>query len=179
METSRPAVATGTESWKRKAAEGERGGVWGFLEKVTESDTIQAAKKLSLSQMRVEPAGIVLEVGCGTGAFFPEVASALQSTGLIVGIDHAAGFLADAAERAANAGFSEQLTLAQADAHHLPFAANVFLAAHIERVLMHLKDPDQALREIVRVLKPGGWVVCVEPDLVGMRLDVDVEIDED
>ena len=51
-----------------------------------------------------------------------------------------------------------------ADAQNLPFADAEFDAARIERTLQHLADPARAVREMVRVVRPGGRVVAFEPD---------------
>ena len=44
------------------------------------------------------------------------------------------------------------------------YADASFDAAHCERVLLHLDDPTTALREMPRVVRPGGTVVAAEPD---------------
>jgi SAM-dependent methyltransferase len=61
--------------------------------------------------------------------------------------------------------------LQQGDAYRLPFEAATFDVAHCERVLMHLEDPSSALGEMKRVVRPGGWIVAVEPDWGGIRID--------
>ena len=58
-----------------------------------------------------------------------------------------------------------------ADAATLPFPDASFDAAHCERVLMHLAEPRAPLRELRRVLRPGGRVVVAEPDAAGTRMD--------
>ncbi len=66
-------------------------------------------------------------------------------------------------------GFAE--VTEEADAYRLPFAEDAFDTAHCERVLMHLEEPGAALAEMKRVVRPGGWVVAVEPDWAGLRID--------
>jgi ubiquinone/menaquinone biosynthesis C-methylase UbiE len=50
------------------------------------------------------------------------------------------------------------------DAHHLPFEDDSFEVVTCQTVLIHLKNPDQALREMKRVVKPDGIVICAEPN---------------
>jgi SAM-dependent methyltransferase len=56
----------------------------------------------------------------------------------------------------------------QADAYHLPFDDAHFDAAHAEHVFEHLEDPDAVLREMRRVVKPGGWIVVGDRIFSGM-----------
>lgn len=51
----------------------------------------------------------------------------------------------------------------QADAHWLPFAANQFTRVECDAVLEHVRDPERIVREIERVLAPGGWTHLVVP----------------
>jgi SAM-dependent methyltransferase len=166
-----PLVTSGTASWERAGADAEHAALAGFLDEVAATETIRTAIDRALAAMRIEPGDSVLDVGCGTGAFFPSLAAAVGPRGRVTGLDHAAGFLADARRRAIDGRFAERLRLIRADAHRLPFPDGSFAAAHTERVLIHLAEPDLALRELRRVVRPGGWVVCVEPDLAGLRLD--------
>jgi len=170
-EQSRLLVTSGTTSWERDGARDEHDLLADFLEDVAASETIQAAISRSIAAMRLHPGDRVLDVGCGTGVIFPAVVMAVGPSGQIAGIDHGVGFLTDARQRAVDGGFGEQVVLFQGDAHALPFPAGSFDAAHTERVLIHLAEPDRALAEMARVVKPGGWISCVEPDLVGMRMD--------
>jgi SAM-dependent methyltransferase len=50
------------------------------------------------------------------------------------------------------------------DAGHLPFASGSFDGCRADRVLQHLPDPASAIAEIVRVLRPGGRLVVIDPD---------------
>lgn len=113
----------------------------------------------------------VLELGCGTGVFLPALANAVGPDGHVVGLDHNAGFLDEARRRVVTAGVSTVVTLKEADAERLPFPDASFDAVHVERVLMHLEDPEAALREVRRVLRPGGRFVAAEPDSAGVRTD--------
>jgi ubiquinone/menaquinone biosynthesis C-methylase UbiE len=49
-------------------------------------------------------------------------------------------------------------------ATRLEFADAAFDGCRTERVLQHVADPRTAVLEMIRVAKPGGWIVCCEPD---------------
>lgn len=141
------------------------------LEEMAVDPFLQRIAARALALLALAPGARVLELGCGTGVILPALATGVMPNGEVVGIDHNAGFLEQARQRVETAGVGSQVTLVEADATKLPFPAASFDAAHVERVLMHLDDPDAALREVRRVLKPGGRFVAAEPDSAGVRMD--------
>lgn len=56
------------------------------------------------------------------------------------------------------------MSFRQGDIHHLPFADNAFDRCYADKTFQHLPNPKQALSELIRVLKPGGRLVIVDPD---------------
>lgn len=98
------------------------------------------------------PSWRVLEVGAGTGANL----SVLQSIG--VGQVIACDISTDALRHARRSTF-----LAQASATHLPFESNTVDLLLAADVLEHLDDDEAALREFVRVLRPGGHLMLTVP----------------
>lgn len=103
----------------------------------------------------------VLDVGCGTGVITEEIAA--RTRGRVVGLDINPDFL-----RLREGAHAAYLL---GDALRLPFAAGTFDVVFCHFVLMWLRDPRQGMAEMVRVTRPGGWVLlCAEPDY-GARLD--------
>jgi ubiquinone/menaquinone biosynthesis C-methylase UbiE len=133
-------------------------------------ETRQIAER-SLGLLNLAPGQSVLEIGCGNGVFLPLLAAAVGPGGRVVGIDHSPQFVAAAHERSVAAGVADIVTVQEADAYRLSFPDATFDAAHCERVLMHLDDPTAALREMRRVVKPGGVVVAAEPHWHGLQID--------
>ncbi|MDX2092396.1 MAG: class I SAM-dependent methyltransferase [Kofleriaceae bacterium] len=91
----------------------------------------------------------VLEVGCGTGLILGRTAKFARSA---IGIDLSGGMLARAAERG--------LAVAQASATALPIATASVDVAYSYKVLAHIPDIQGAMREMARVVRPGGWVLA-------------------
>lgn len=97
----------------------------------------------------------VLEVGCGTGA----ILSGLSTTATVHGLDFDLARLAEAALHA------PQAVLVCGDALHLPYPAAAFDITFCHFLLLWLPDPLQALLEMARLTRPGGYVLALaEPD---------------
>ena len=91
----------------------------------------------------------ILEVGCGTGLILGRTAQRARSA---TGIDLSGGMLAKAAARGLN--------VAQASATDLPIATASVDVAYSFKVLAHIPDIAGAMREMARVVRPGGWVLA-------------------
>ncbi|MFL5762020.1 MAG: methyltransferase domain-containing protein [Thermomicrobiales bacterium] len=161
----------GSQAWDQNTVAQDVCQLTEHLEAVAESSPIQFAWQHAIELMHLEPGDRSLDAGCGAGSFLPSMAERLGATGEIVGLDHAPEFLDQARIRFAADGWEPSLTLVAADINAMPFAEGSFDSAHCERVLIHVADPQFALTELKRVVRPGGWVVAVEPDLAGWRID--------
>jgi ubiquinone/menaquinone biosynthesis C-methylase UbiE len=135
-------------------------------------------KQRSYTFLHLQPGYNVLEVGYGPGTDTIPLAQLVGPTGQVVGADYDEGMLTRADQRARQAGVSAWVKHERANATALPFAAGRFDACRCERLLLHLLHPEQALAEMARVTKVGGWVVVLETDLGTASIDaseVDIE----
>lgn len=162
---------TGSSRWKADSTPQEQAELKAYLQHVFSSPVMQGVASRTISLLEPGPGQSILEVGCGTGVFLPLLAREVGPSGRVNGVDYSAGMVTDAGNKMAAAGLSQVVTVQEGDACHLPFPDDSFDAAHCERVLMHLEDPNVALREMVRVVRPGGRVVVGEPDWAGFRID--------
>lgn len=107
-----------------------------------------------------KPPESLLEIGCGTAPLL--VAAARRTAARLVGVDIAFRWLAIAKKRLAEAGLDPPLICACAEA--LPFPSAQFDRVVAESVLEHLSDQRQSVREIARVMRPGGRLFLSTPN---------------
>jgi ubiquinone/menaquinone biosynthesis C-methylase UbiE len=107
------------------------------------------------------PGERVLEIGPGTGLQALHVAGLLDARGRLDIIDIQQPMLDHVMRRAAARNIGP-IVPARADARELPFDDASFNAAYLVTVLGEIPDPPAAMREIRRVLKPGGRLVVGE-----------------
>ncbi len=98
----------------------------------------------------------ILDLAAGTGASSVSLA---RSGADVVAADFSAGMIAEGRRRH---GGIPNLTFAEADATALPFADGEFDTVTISFGLRNVNDPDAALREMLRVTRPGGTLVIAE-----------------
>ncbi|MEV7417073.1 methyltransferase domain-containing protein [Streptomyces sp. NPDC089919] len=122
-----------------------------------------AAYKTELERRLAPVAGDrVLDVGCGLGYDVVRLAERVGPRGLALGVDASTELLA-LARGTAPAGLP-QVRYAVGDAHRLPLASGSLDAVRVDRALQHVRDPERVVREMARVLRPGGRIGCAEPD---------------
>lgn len=100
----------------------------------------------------------VLDLASGSGEPALTIASVVGSEGHVVATDLSEGMLAIAKE---NCKAANNIDFQQADAHDLPFAENYFDIVTCRLGVMYFWDCQQALKETLRVLKPGGRAVFI------------------
>jgi len=105
----------------------------------------------------------VLDVGCGVGHWGRLLLQMLPTDCSIIGVDREALWIEKATERAQAMGPSQRLRFRVGEAEQLPFDDNTFDLVTCQTVLMHLRDAEGGLAEMVRVTRPGGLVLVVEP----------------
>ena len=100
----------------------------------------------------------ILDVATGTGMVAAELRARADCT--VVGLDQSPQMLA--AARARFAGEGERVELVEGEAERLPFADGSFDALTFTYLLRYVEDPPATMRELARVLRPGGRVASLE-----------------
>ncbi len=121
----------------------------------------KAWRKFTMKKMAVQEGATAIDLCCGTCDW--TIAMAQESrTGAIIGLDFSANMLEFGQRKVNEIGLNQQITLVQGNAMALPYEDNQFDYATIGFALRNVPDLKQVLREMQRVVKPGGKVVCLE-----------------
>lgn len=113
------------------------------------------ASEWVVSILNIQPTDHVLEIGFGPGLAI-QAAAASATQGWVVGVDFSKTMLRQATRRNARAIKEGRVTLEQADAAQLAYSEVTFDKVFAINVIYFWPDPTPYLREMLRVLKPGG-----------------------
>ncbi|MFE8070684.1 bifunctional demethylmenaquinone methyltransferase/2-methoxy-6-polyprenyl-1,4-benzoquinol methylase UbiE [Marinobacteraceae bacterium S3BR75-40.1] len=119
-------------------------------------------KRFTIEVSGVRPGHRVLDIAGGTGDLTMKFSDLVGPEGRVVLADINASMLKVGRDRLMDRGYADNIEFAQADAEHLPFGDNSFQAVSIAFGLRNVTDKDQALRDMTRVLKPGGKLMILE-----------------
>jgi demethylmenaquinone methyltransferase / 2-methoxy-6-polyprenyl-1,4-benzoquinol methylase len=128
-------------------------------------------RKDTMKRMNVKPGSKALDVCCGTGDWTIALAEAIGPSGEVTGLDFSQNMLNVGIEKVENLGL-KRVKLIHGNAMELPFPDNSFDYVTIGFGLRNVPDYLQVLKEMNRVLKPGGIAVCLEtsqPTLIGYK----------
>lgn len=119
-------------------------------------------------RLALPPSAQVLEVGCGTGAMMRILVHCEDFFGKAYGVDQSLSFIEAANRFAQDENVSDQIDFRVGDAHSLDFAPATFDAVIAHTVLSHVTEPTTVLREMGRVVRPGGNVVIFDGDYASL-----------
>jgi SAM-dependent methyltransferase len=148
-------------------------------------DALPSARRLhdwAIETAGVQPGENVVDLGSGTGtmslhlaSLVVPLASAGLPTGQVIGVEPNPHLRAVAVSRARAAGVSN-VSFVEGFAGVLPFDDSTIAFVWCERVLQHLADPQSAINDIARVLRPGGRAILLDSDY-GTRIVSDLDPD--
>lgn len=115
----------------------------------------------TVDALELRPGHRVLDVATGTGDLALKIAERHTDVA-IVGLDPSQGMLAIAREKVERAALTDRLELCAGDAQELPFEAASFDGLCIAFGIRNVPDRGRALREMARVVRPGGRIAILE-----------------
>ncbi len=126
---------------------------------------------MTAKRLELEKFNSMLDVGCGAGHWTRTLAPYLQNDAEITAVDSDPRWYKD---KTTLEDFfknrSQKFHLLEGDAQNLPFPDKSFELVTCQTVLIHVPMPEKALKEMKRVLKPGGTLLCVEPNNIVQSL---------
>ena len=133
-----------------------------YLETAITQTEVNRYKKKSYQLLNIASGSSVLDIGCGTGDDVLALAELVGPKGKVVGIDNSELMIEEANKKSKQKQLPIHFRLG--DIHNLDFADDTYDGCRADRVFMHLPDRQQALSEMIRVTKPGGRIVVIDPD---------------
>ncbi|MGW2444388.1 methyltransferase domain-containing protein [Streptomyces sp. NPDC001675] len=113
----------------------------------------------AVAEMGLRPGDRVLDAGCGTGRALPPLRAAVGPAGVVVGVDLTPAML----QAAVRAGRDRAGRLVLADVAALPLRRGALDAVFAAGLIAHLPEPVANLRELARVVRPGGRLALFHP----------------
>jgi demethylmenaquinone methyltransferase/2-methoxy-6-polyprenyl-1,4-benzoquinol methylase len=132
----------------------------------------KAWRKDVMRRMKVKKKTRALDVCCGTGDWSLALGKAVGKKGEVFGLDFSQNMLSIAEKKKNNSKKMEHVQFLHGNAMELPFEDNSFDYVTIGFGLRNVPDYMTVLKEMYRVVKPNGKVVCLEtsqPTLIGFK----------
>jgi SAM-dependent methyltransferase len=128
-----------------------------------QSEELRALSAALLDRVGVERGWNAVDLGCGPSGIIDLLAERVGPEGHVTGLDVNPANVALARE------FTDELELvnteiAEGDARRTGLPPSSFDLAHARTLLVTIPDPAAVVAEMVRLVRPGGWVAAVEPD---------------
>ena len=130
----------------------------------TQAEEFSTSTEESLMKLGIKPDVTVVDIGCGTGSVSFMISPMVGERGLVVGVDsnqYAINYCNEIARN--NAILNAKFMIA--DAISLDFESHTFDVAYSRFLFQHVKEAKEALREMIRITKPGGVIMVEDCDL--------------
>lgn len=127
-------------------------------------EVLKKIKTDSYKYFNTVRSGLVIDLGCGTGADVLHMARQLPDTVRLAGLDHDPAMISKAKEQAREQQLEGRVEFLVSEANQLPFAAASVAGIRAERLVQHLKTPEQVFEHLYELLIPGATLLVLEAD---------------
>jgi demethylmenaquinone methyltransferase/2-methoxy-6-polyprenyl-1,4-benzoquinol methylase len=132
-----------------------------FVNRVLSLGIDKSWRRRTVKRLQLGERPRVLDVATGTGDLAIDIARMVPGS-TVFGLDPSPGMLAIAAQKLAKRGLTERVMLIEGDAQALPYGDCEMDAATIAFGIRNVPDRSRALRELARVVRPGGRICVLE-----------------
>lgn len=132
-----------------------------FVNRVLSFGIDKSWRRRTVKRLQLGERPRVLDVATGTGDLAIDIARMVPGS-TVVGLDPSTNMLAIAAEKLEKRGLTDRVTLVEGDAQALPYGDCEMDAATIAFGIRNVPDRSRALRELARVVRPGGRICVLE-----------------
>ena len=136
--------------------------VYDFMNHLMTAGLDRKWRAFTAQQIALGPGQHGLDIGTGTGDLAIALARASSPQARVTGIDFTPEMLRFGKEKIARMHLASQIVLQQADGEALPFADETFDACCSAFVVRNMEHLERGFSEMLRVVKPGGRVACLE-----------------
>lgn len=124
---------------------------------------LAAANATLIDRASLRPGAAAIDLGCGPWGILDLLADRVGAQGRIVGLDADPRLVTTARELVADRALGN-VEIVLADARHTGLETGSFDVVHARTLLINVPEPALVVKEMVRLAKPGGWVLSFEPD---------------
>lgn len=128
-----------------------------------QADELLAATTILLDRTPLGEGDAAIDLGCGPVGILELLSNRVGPSGRVVGVDADPTHTAMAAEMVATRMLGNVEVLV-ADARQTGLPSSSFDVVHARTLLINVPEPSDVVQEMVRLAKPGGWVLSLEPD---------------
>jgi SAM-dependent methyltransferase len=123
-----------------------------------------------LDKIGIRPGERVIDLGCGPGGVLNLLGKRVGPTGSVLGIERSAHFV-ELARRFVADHALPQVEVREGDAYDTGLPRASFDGAHMRLVLVNVPKPELIVREMVSLVRPGGWIASFEADFLAHICD--------
>ncbi|WP_461489980.1 methyltransferase domain-containing protein [Pontibacter sp. HJ8] len=122
--------------------------------------------ELLARRLNLEYCQSLVDIGCGKGMMGFKFSKYLPAGARVYGVDFEAEYIEEAQQRAQSIYLHNPIDykFLVGNASDIPLPDNLADITLCQTLLIHVKDPQRVIEEMIRITKPGGWVVALEPN---------------
>ena len=125
--------------------------------------TLGSDSEAQLDRIGIKNGEKVVDLGCGPGGVLHLLAERVGGSGHVLGIDRGHHFVELARRFVEERGLT-QVEVREGDAYDTGLPRASFDGGHMRLLLVNVPEPERAVRELVALVRPGGWVASFEAD---------------